>query len=184
MIDGWTSDFDGGTFFLTGVVTLLRVARTATGGGAALLWRDSTASRPLDSITSLAALRKAIKNKSLSNAENWGIDALTSIICCLVYCFGSTNPRAKTIRLISVPRISLCGQDPCGCWAMLLVQSCSTLPNVMMFLERLRVVHVGTRIPAPKKSMRDSSTPTFFISAAAAYSSSQLPPASCLHALH
>ena len=74
MIDGWTSDFDGGTFFLTGVVTLLGVAQTATGGGAALLWRDSTASRPLDSITSLAALRKAIKNKSLSNAEIWGTD--------------------------------------------------------------------------------------------------------------
>ena len=81
---GGTSDFGGGTFCLTGVVTLLGVARTATGGGAALLWRDSTASRPLDSITSLAALRKAIKNKSLSNAENWGIDALTSIIRCLV----------------------------------------------------------------------------------------------------
>ena len=61
MIDGWTSDFDGGTFFLTGVVTLLGVAQTATRGGAALLWRDLTASRPLDSITSLAALLKVIK---------------------------------------------------------------------------------------------------------------------------
>ncbi len=128
MIDGGTSDFDGGTFCLTGVVTLLGVARTTTGGGAALLWRDSTASRPLDSITSLAALRKAIKNKSLSNAENWGIDALTLIICCLAYCFGSTNPRAKTICLILVPGISLCGQDPCGCWAMASCPGCSTLP--------------------------------------------------------
>jgi hypothetical protein len=61
MIDGGTSDFDGGTFCLTGVVILLGVARTATGGGAALLWRNLTASRPLDSITSLAALQKAIK---------------------------------------------------------------------------------------------------------------------------
>jgi hypothetical protein len=77
--------FDRGTFSecLTGVATLLGVARTAT-GGAALLWRNLTASRPLDSITSLAALQKVIKNKLLSNAENWGIDALTSIFCCLM----------------------------------------------------------------------------------------------------
>ena len=54
-----------------------------------------------------------------------------------------------------------------------------------------QVVHVGTRIPwktavlvmAPKKSMRDSSTPTFFISAAAAFHphNSPLPPASSTH---
>jgi hypothetical protein len=73
--------FDRGTFSecLTGKVTLSGVAQTAT-RGAALLLCDSTASRPLDSITSLAALRKVIKNKLLSDAENWGIDALTLII--------------------------------------------------------------------------------------------------------
>ncbi len=77
--------FNRGTFSecLTGVATLLGVAWTAT-KGAALLWSDSTALRLLDSITSLAALRKAIKNKLLSNAENWGIDALTLIIRCLM----------------------------------------------------------------------------------------------------
>jgi hypothetical protein len=69
-------------------VTLLGVARAgladAIGGGTALLWHKSTASRLLDSISSLAALQKAVKNKSLSTAENWGINALTLIICSLV----------------------------------------------------------------------------------------------------
>ena len=80
---------DSTTGCLTGVVTLLGAAWAAI-GGAALLWHNLTASRPLDSITSLAALWKAVKNKLLSNAENWGIDALTLIICPLVYFFDPT----------------------------------------------------------------------------------------------
>jgi hypothetical protein len=38
--------------------------------GTTLLWHDLTASRLLDSITSLAALWKVVKNKLLSTAEN------------------------------------------------------------------------------------------------------------------
>jgi hypothetical protein len=87
-------------------------------GGTALLWRDLTASRSLDSITLLAALQKTVKNKLLSTAENWGIDALTSIICFLSLPFGSNNFRSNKILSISVSRSCLCCHVPCICRSM------------------------------------------------------------------
>ena len=99
-----------------------------TSGGIILLWHYSTASISLDSITSLTVLRNAIKNKLLSTAENWGINALTLIICSLSQSFRSNNLWSNIILLISVPRSCLCCNVPCG-YRSIAVNAQATRPH-------------------------------------------------------